>query len=148
MRMNSYKQLKNRQEKELNSFPMAFAFSKEQLAEGMKKLGLQPDETDKICGIGGGGFIRREDVARLKEMFDRHDQERREAIAEDKTGEGFIYDMFDYELGNHEYGYTGCVSDALSALGLSYEEVEANPLLNKAMRKACHDQSEWYALHG
>lgn len=38
----TYREMKRRQQEEINTFPMAFAFSKTQLAEGMWKLGLQP----------------------------------------------------------------------------------------------------------
>ena len=54
--MNRYVELKRRQEKEVNEFPMFFAFSKEQFSEGMKKLGLEPDEKDKIYSILGWDF--------------------------------------------------------------------------------------------
>ena len=41
----------------------------------------------------------------------------------DLTGEGYIKDMFEYELANHEYGYTYDLEDTLNAIGLSMEEI-------------------------
>ena len=38
------------------------------------------------------------------------------AIAEDKTGDGFLYQMFLCELDNHEYGGTGGSKDTADAL--------------------------------
>lgn len=51
------------------------------------------DIPDKIYKAPGGGFYRREDSPRLKEMMDRFDRELEKAIATDETGDGFIYEM-------------------------------------------------------
>lgn len=141
--MNNYLTLKDTHRKEFEAFPMAFAFSDKQFEEGMKSLGLTPDDTDKIYKMGGtGGFYRRTDAKTLHGMLIRHDREMKEAIASDVTGEGFIFEMFNYELGNHEYSYTGNVSDTLAALGLTMEEVGANPALTTGLEKAKQAQYE------
>lgn len=146
--MNAYRELKDKQQKEINDFPMFFAFSKEQFEEGMKKLGLEPNETDKLYKLGGtGGFYRKSDSKALHDMFDRHEKEMAEAIAADETGEGFIYDMFDYELANHEYGYTRDVEPALMALGLTLDEINADQRLVRGLHKAHKDQIDWYNKH-
>ena len=79
--MNRYVELKQRQQEEYNAFPMQYAFSDRQFAEGMAALGLTPADTDKIYKVPGGGFYRRQDSQRLKDMFDRFDRELSEAIA-------------------------------------------------------------------
>lgn len=61
MSVNSYDQLRARQQKEVDDFPMAFAFNDKQFAEGMRKLGLDPSETCQVLSIGAGGFIRKTD---------------------------------------------------------------------------------------
>ncbi len=136
---NQYTDLKQRQQEEFDAFPMQFAFSKEQFAEGMKKLGLDPAATDKIYKASGGGFYRREDSQRFAEMMDRFEKELEAAIAADKTGDGFIYEMFLSELQNHEYGYTGELGDTLDALDCTMEDIQADSRLShgldKAMRK-------------
>jgi len=38
--MNSYLELKEKHQKEVNEFPMFFAFNDKQFKEGMKKFGL------------------------------------------------------------------------------------------------------------
>ena len=134
--MHRYMELKQRQQAEFNAFPMQFAFSERQFAEGMAALGLEPTDTDKIYSAPGGGFYRREDSQRLKDMTDRFDQELAGAIAADKTGEGFIYEMFLCELDDHEYGYTGDTTDALRALGYTAAEVLENPRLRRGFEKA------------
>ena len=102
----------------------------------MAALGLAPADTDKIYSAPGGGFYRREDSQRLKEMTDRLDRELAEAIAADETGEGFVYKMFLYELDDHEYGYTGDTADALRALGYTAAEVLGDPRLRRGFEKA------------
>ena len=138
--MSEYSALKNRHQQEVNDFPFFFAFSKEQFEKGMAEFGLTPNDTDKIYKYGStGGFYLRTDAPRLKEMFDRHDKEKQEALAADTKGNGYIYQMFLYELANHEYGYTGDITDTLDALGLTEEEIaNSKPLLrglNKAIKE-------------
>lgn len=137
--MNRYANLKQRQQEEFNAFPMQYAFSKQQFTEGMAALGLTPADTDKIYRTPGGGFYRREDGPRLKEMMDRFDRELQEAIAGDRTGAGFIYEMFLYELESHEYGYTRDPEEALDALGYTWKQVQEDTKLMNGFAKA-HDK--------
>lgn len=140
--MNTYIEMKKRHQEEINAFPIQFAFNQEQLAEGMIKLGLKPSETSKICTVYGGGFILKSDKEKLIDLIKRHKKEQKDAIAADKTGEEFIYEMFDCELGNHEYNYTGDASDALAALGISWEDLKNNSCLRHGFEKACKSQTD------
>lgn len=145
----TYLELREQQQAEVNAFPMVFAFNQRQLEEGMRQLGLDPSETDQVYKLPyGGGIYRRSDSAKLMEMLDRHQNEMEEAIASDTTGEGFIQEMFECELSNHEYSYTGDASDAISALGLTYEEIAADPRLLYGFRKACQRQQGPYDEKG
>ncbi len=138
--MNRYKELKIRHQKETDALPIGWAFGEEQFGELMKRWGLDPEkDLDKICQTGGGGYIRKEDVALLKELGAKHRKEIEDAIAGDTTGEGFIYEMFLRELSNYEYGYTGDASDALEALGLDLGRVEADSRLKRGLEKAEHE---------
>lgn len=134
--MNRYADLKQRQQQEFDAFPMQFAFSNQQFAEAMAALGLAPTDTDKVYRAPGGGIYRREDGPRFKEMLERFDRELQLAIAGDKTGDGFIYEMFLYELDAHEYGYTMDRSDTLDALGYTADEVLGDPRLKRGIEKA------------
>ena len=135
--MNKYRELKSRHEKMMNEFPMFYAFNNKQFEEGMAKLGLNPDETDKIYKLGGtGGFYRKSDSNKLKEMFNTFERETKEAIAADETGYGFIYDMFNYELANHEYCITWDLEPTLDALGLTLAEINADERRLKGFKKA------------
>lgn len=138
---NEYLVLKRKHQEEVNDFPMAFAFSNKQFAEAMEKLGLAPEDTDQVYSLKGtGGIYRRTDAPALHEMFDRHEREMQEAVDNDQTGEGFIFDMFSYELSNHEYSYTGDIEDTLDALGLTVDEIEANEALKNGLTLACRAQ--------
>ena len=139
--MNSYKMLKEKHQQEVNAFPIQFAFSNEQFERGMRELGLEPTDTDKICRVLGSGFIRSTDSSEFLNMFNRHRKEREEAIANDKTGEGYILEMFKCELANYEYGYTGDASDAIEALDLTMEEIYADRRMKCAFEKACKQQN-------
>lgn len=134
--MNTYKQLKDKQFKELNAFPLGAAFSNKQFAEMMQKWGLTVDDTDKIISIGAGCFIRKSDKEAFFNMFNRHEKEKQDAIAADKTGDGFIYDMFYEELANHEYCITYEYDETFDALGLTEEQIKADKRLLHGLLKA------------
>ena len=88
---NLYIELKNRQQKEMNAFPLGSCFCKEQFADMMQKWGLSVNDTDKIYSIGFGCYVRKSDHIAFHEMLDRHERERKAAIAADETGDGYIF---------------------------------------------------------
>lgn len=142
---NRYAELRNRQQKEFDELPISAAFSNEQFKKMMEGWGLTEDDTDKIYHIGFGAYIQKKDAEKLHETTKRHNEEMEAAIAADETGEGFIYEMFLYELDNHEYGYTGELEDTLDAIGYTLNEVNANKALNAGMLKAVREiqDREW-----
>ena len=134
--MNRYRELKNKQFEEFAKFPIAFAFSDEQVKEGLKNLGLNENDIDKVTGIGAGGFIKKTDLEKYIELNKKFRRELKEAIAEDKTGEFFIKDIFDEELANHEYGFTMEIHETIEAIGISVDEINANDNLKNGLRLA------------
>ena len=141
--MNAYHAMKKRHQEEVNAFPMAFAFNDRQFEEGMRKLGLEPEDTDKIYSLAGtGGFYRRTDAPCFHAMLDRHYDELQAAIDADLSGKGFIFDMFSYELANHEYNYTGDISSTLEALSLTEDEVNSNKRLQHGLKLAIKAQQK------
>lgn len=135
--MNRYAELRKRQQEEFNKLPLGFAFDNKQFKEMMERWGLDPEkDTDKLYRIPGGGFIQKKDQSLIRETTERHHSELQAAIDSDKTGEGFIYEMFLYELDNHEYGYTGDTEDTLDALGYTADEILGNPRLKRGIEKA------------
>jgi hypothetical protein len=135
--MNQYEIIKKRHQKDVNDFPMFFAFNNKQFDEGMRLLGLEPIDTDKIYRIPGtGGFYRISDAPAFHEMFNRHGKEMQDAVDGDKTGDGFICDMFYYELVNHEFTYTGDLTSTLEALDLTSDDLINNESLRNGMNNA------------
>lgn len=133
---NEYMELQSRQQMEFNELPLGFAFSDEQFKEMMEGWGLTISDTDKIVRVAGGAFIQKRDLDSYHEISKRFDKELKEAIAADKTGDGFIYQMFLTELENHEYSYTGDAADALYELGYTIDEIYADDLLRHGFEKA------------
>jgi len=143
--MNAYQELKQKQDKEFREFPIFFAFNNEQFDEGMVKLGLTKFDTNQIYKFGRtGGFYRRTDSERLHEMLTRFEKELQDAIDADPTGEGFILEMFDYELADHEYIVSYDTSDTLDALGLTPEDIEKDQRLQHGLKLAKQRQREKY----
>ncbi len=133
---NQYEILKNKQQKEFDAFPIGAAFNKRQFEEMMEKWGLLPTDTDKILSIGNGAFIRKTDKDAFLALLRKKKTEMEEAIASDTTGDGFICDMFLYELANHEYCITLNLEDTLDALGLTTEEINEDERLLHGLHKA------------
>jgi len=139
--MNEYLKLKKKHQEEVNNFPIKFSFSNKQFDEGMGELGLDPEtDRDKVVAGFAGAFYKKTDAPRLRDMLNRHAKERKEAIAGDLTGEGYIYNMFDYELANHEYCVTMDETDALEALGITHEEIQKNEALSNGFIEARRNQ--------
>lgn len=131
-----YSTLKFKHQAEVDAFPLGFAFSENQFNEMMEKWGLTPDDTDKIYHIGMGGYVRKCDADAMHEMFDRHKAEHEAAMQDDE----YLFSMFNYELANHEYAYTYDLTDTLDALDLTIEEINANPRMADALKKAIAKQ--------
>lgn len=141
--MNKYQDMRSRQQQEFNALPLGFAFSQKQFEEMMRGWGLDPErDLKKIWSIGAGGYIQKKDEKLLHQTNSRHEQEIAAAIEADTTGKGFIYQMFHYELENHEYGYTGEVDDTLGALGYTLEEVLSDQRLRRGFELACKEIME------
>lgn len=141
--MESYREMRERQQREFNKLPLGFAFSDEQFNEMMRKWGLDPEkDLDKIYRIPAGGFIQKKDSAHFHEVLDRQEAEMEAAKEADKDGTGFLYQMFLFELDNHEYGYTGEYEDTLESLGLTMKDVHKSVRLTRALEKAAREIRE------
>ena len=145
--VNQYDAMKERHTKELSDFPVKYAFGKEQFEEAMRSLGLEPTDTDKVVSTPCGGIVRKTDAIAYRDLFKRWDKEQEDAITADTTGDGFIFDMFDSELSNHEFTYTWEIEPTIDALGYTLENINASPALIPGLRKAIQSQKEWNEKH-
>ena len=135
--MNAYAEMSKRHQEETNALPMYWAFSDEQFDKKLKELGLTRKDTGKLCKTFGGGFCLASDAKMIADTLRRHRREVEAAISADETGDGFIKDMFLYELRNHEYTYTLDTEETFDACGFSDVEVEADPRLKHGLEMAC-----------
>ena len=127
----NYKTLKDKHGAEVNAFPMGFAFSKQQFAEAMNKLGLEATDTDKVLRIPCGGFIRKSDSQAFGDMLTRLNNEMAEAMKDDE----FMIDAIVYELGNHEFCITFDPSDTVEALKLDMNDERTEKCFGIARKK-------------
>ena len=138
--MNLYRELDKAQQARVNAYLgqyAFFAFNEKQFAEGMKKLDLRADDYGSLVRLGAGGFLLKDRAEGWRELAEEITRERAEAIRDPETGPQFAYDMFYYELANHEYSYTGDASETLEALGYDWEDVRKDSTLRDALKKAC-----------
>jgi len=134
--MNKYLEMKQRHREEIEAFPMFFAFSNAQFEEGLATLGFTKEDKKCLVSIHGGGYIRRTDAPAWVELIQRQDLEMVEAVEADTKGTGFIYQMFVYELNNHEYCITFDAQDTIDALNFKDEDFEKYPQLKLGLAKA------------
>jgi hypothetical protein len=97
MKAEAYLKLKGKHEKEMNDFPIAYAFDGKQLEEALEKLGATKEEC--VTVFGHGDVMKKVDVPRFNAMLKRQDEELLEAMKDDDFAEG----AFLYEMDNHEY---------------------------------------------
>lgn len=133
---NMYVALRERHQMELDDFPWFAAFDEEQFNEGMEKLGLSPDDRSLVMAVPPGIIIKQSDNQAYFDMQHRWTSEHISEIMKDDTGLGYIYDMFSYELKNHEYGYTGSVEDTLLSLNITPSLIEYSDTLKKGFELA------------
>lgn len=135
LKYESYAAMKNAQQKEYNEFckgKVFYAFNEEQFNEGMKSLGLTPDDTDKMYRDPYGGYILRSQAPARAALVKRLNSERQEHLKD----YDFLKSAFRCELANHEYCVTYEYGDALSALGMTYAQVKNDDTLHKALLEA------------
>lgn len=132
MKYTEWSKKKQQQVSDFLSKYCFFAFNNDQFAEGMERLGLTPEQTDKIVSFRSGGYMLKEHVSEYHELADRIYNEQQQAMKDPD----FAFEAIYWELNNHEYSYTGDPRDALDALGLSADEVLNNETLLQAYKKA------------
>ena len=98
MKYSTYGELQKAHREELNAFPIAYAFNKEQLERALEKLGATRDEVVSL--FGHGDIVRKADAKSYIDMLERHIRELQEHLKEDET---WSEKAFLYEMDNHEY---------------------------------------------
>lgn len=127
-----YLELKKTHEKELNDFPIAYAFNDQQLKEALAKLGVESTK-ECVTVFGHGDIVKKSDASKLIAMFKRQNEEVHELLRSDKEA---AYEAFLYEMNNHEYAINWDGDDAIyDCFAIDYERVR-DWGLEDAYRKA------------
>lgn len=142
MAKQSYVDLIKKQEKELNDFPIAYAFNEEQLKEALIKLGAN-DISECVTIAGHGDIVKKENAKLFINMLKCHKEELHKAL-EDKE---FAYEAFLYEMDNHEYAINWSGDDdVLDCFSLTFDELKQKGLIdiyNEARRSHYKHAEEW-----
>lgn len=145
MKYSSLKEMETAHQQEVNNFPFlwVFAFCEkdfiEKMSEEIRKkkptcTGITTMEgiSKHVVSIGAGGFVFREDIKPMNEMFARHKAERKELLKEEK----WLVEKIVQEMVNHEYPYTQDKTDTLMALGKTHDDLKNDEFFKRAWAKA------------
>ena len=143
MKAQAYLELQKKHQKELNDFPIAYAFSKEQLEEALIKLGVK--STDECVTITGyGDIVKRENAPKFKAMLKRHTKEIHDLL---QNNEQDAEEAFIYEMDNHEYAINwDGDADILAAFALdekSLIEMNLERAYSRARKQHYKNATEW-----
>lgn len=128
--MDKYSKLKAKHERQVNDFPMGFAFSDKQFTEAKEKLGVI--NNNELLGLSNGGFIKKTDNNAYTILLLEMNKEIDEAMKDDE----YLYQGFLYELANHEYGITYAPESTLDCFSLTIDEVNADDRLLRIFKEA------------
>lgn len=132
--LKKYLDLRKKHEKELNDFPMKYAFSDEGLDKALKELDAKEEECTSI--IGCGDVIRKKDVPNWFDMIKRHKEELDELMEDHDVA----YEAFLYEMDNHEYAINwDGDTEVLGCFGMNEKILKKKGLLSEYRRaQAAH----------
>ena len=116
-KLQEYLEMRDRHVKDMNDFPIAFAFNEKQLNEALEKLSVK--SIDECCTVHNcGDIIRKRDFKAYKDMVINHAKELSKAMEDPE----FAKSAFRYEMDNREYAINwDGDSDVLSCFGWTPE---------------------------
>ena len=142
MNTQTYIDFKERQQQEVNNFPIAYAFNDEQLQRALEKLGVESTR-ECVTVFGHGDIVKKEDAPKLVAMLRRHTKEMQEALLDETFAEA----AFLYEMDNHEYAINwDGDDDVLNCFGLDFEKLKEMNLIgayNRARKSHYKHAEEW-----
>ena len=116
----AYLDLQEKHRQEINEFPIAYAFSNQQLEEALVKLGAKSKD-ECVTVFGHGDIVKRENAKPFLDMLKRHTKETQEAMKDKEFAEA----AFRYEMDNHEYAINwDGDDDVLACFGMKYEDLK------------------------
>ena len=129
-------------QKELEEFPIAYAFSDEQLKDALEKLGATKEEC--VTVFGHGDIVKRENAKALIKLLERHTEDLKQKLKDDVE---FAEAAFLYEMDNHEYAINWSADeDVLDCFSINWEFIRKNGLqmaYDSARNKHMRNAEEW-----
>lgn len=120
MKRQAYLDLQEKHRQEINNFPIAYAFSEQQLKEALEKLGVGSVK-ECVTIFGHGDIVKKENAKPFVDMLKRHTKEVKEALKDKEFAEA----AFLYEMDNHEYAINwDGDADVLSCFGIDFNELK------------------------
>ena len=119
MKKQEYLDLQKKHRKELEEFPIAYAFNDEQLKEALEKLGATKDEC--VTVIGHGDIMKRENAKPFIALLKRQAEEVKDKLKNDPE---FAEAAFLYEMDNHEYAINWSGDeDVLACFAIDWDDI-------------------------
>lgn len=131
--MEKYSEMRKRHQRETDALPMQAAFGTEQFNAMLSRWGLTENDTAKVTALGYGMYCLNEDRPRIVEALQCHARELAEAMAAD---DDFFKGAVMAEMANHEYGYTGDITDTLRALDITPEQYRNDQRIKRLIDEA------------
>ena len=144
MKYYEFKEKNNKAFHDFISKNVFFAFSDKQFKEGLEKFNIKENEVaDKLYRYVGGGFMLKSAAQEEKQILKRQHRIQNKYFNNYKN----LVDALEYEMNNHECGYTGSYAEGLYALGYSWKDLEKNKRLRKAYIEAKKRVWKWFVEH-
>lgn len=146
--LQRYLDLRDKNMKELNDFPVEFAFSEKQFEEALEKLGASKEEVTSV--FGAGEVMRKTDVPKYIEILKNHITALEKLMSEypDTARAAFKYEMqiqeYDEMLTTKEnilatFGFTEEFMEEHPDLKVIFGEAEAEYFFEKTAREKTTD---------
>ena len=143
MKRQAYLDLQDRHREEINAFPIAYAFSDEQLKEALEKLGAKSVK-ECVSVMGHGDIVKRENAKPFLDMLKRQAQEVKDLLISDPE---IAEAVFLYEMDNHEYAINWSADeDVLGCFAIDWEWIREHGLqlaYESARRKHMKHMEDW-----
>lgn len=142
MKKQEYLDLQKKHQKELEDFPIAYAFNDEQLKEALTKLNATREEC--VTVFGHGDIVKRTDAKAFVDMLKRHTEEVKQKLRDDVE---FAEAAFLYEMDNHEYAINWSADeDVLACFAITFDDIRKWGLqmaYDSARNKHMRHAEEW-----
>lgn len=138
----AYLDLQKKHQEEIENFPIAYAFNREQLSEALERIGATSLK-ECVTVFNHGDIVKKTDAKRLVDLMKNQAKEVKEAMKNEEFAEA----AFLYEMDNHEYAINWSGDeDVLACFSMTEEDLDILGLdgaYRRARRKHMEHAQEW-----